>query len=92
MISFYFQNFVIAPPVSLADQSGNAANTLNTGTGMGDCLIDTFVVSGSGGSSPVICGTNSGQHSKTQFLCYRLLPDFKICIPISLSDFYLLAL
>ena len=72
MISFYFQNFVIAPPVSLLDQSGNAANTvtgnaanlIGTGSSMGDCLIDTFSVSGSGTSSPVICGTNSGQHSK----------------------------
>ena len=29
---------------------------------MGDCLTDAFVVGGGGKSSPVICGTNTGQH------------------------------
>ena len=64
MIFLYFQNFVIAPPVVVVDQSGQAAATVGTGSAVGDCLTDTFVVSGSGTSSPVICGTNSGQHSK----------------------------
>jgi len=56
--------FTIAGPVAHADQTGAAANTLNTGSSVGDCAIDTFVVSSGGGgkSSPVICGTNSNQH------------------------------
>ena len=49
MISFYFQNFVIAPPVSLADQTGNAANTVTnnaanlvaTGISMGDWWVSS---------------------------------------------------
>ena len=91
MISLYFQNFVIAPPVVVADQSGQAGNvvvavppnpgaTIGTGSAVGDCLTDTFVVSGSGVSSPVICGTNSGQHSKTQLFCYHFPPDFRIVL------------
>ena len=32
---------------------------------LGSCNTDTFTVVGSGGSgSPIICGFNSGQHSK----------------------------
>ena len=62
----YVQKFTIAGPVSHTDQTGAAANTLNTGSSVGDCAIDTFVVTSGGGgnSSPVICGTNSNQHSE----------------------------
>ena len=62
----YVQKFTIAQPVSHTDQTGAAANTLNTGSSVGDCAIDTFVVTSGGGgnSSPVICGINSNQHSE----------------------------
>ena len=46
------------------DRSGAAANTLNTGGATGQCTMDTFQVSGSGRGSPVICGSNEGQHSE----------------------------
>ena len=31
---------------------------------VGDCIDDTFVVTSTKKGSPVICGTNTGQHSK----------------------------
>lgn len=31
---------------------------------IGDCTGDNFVVSGTNNQVPVICGENSGQHSK----------------------------
>ena len=41
---------------------GSPGATANTAT---QCLTDIFTVTGEGGSStPVICGTNSGYHSK----------------------------
>jgi hypothetical protein len=40
--------------------------TVSTAT---QCLTDTFSVTGPGGSvPPVICGSNTGQHSKHDFL------------------------
>ena len=30
----------------------------------GDCTTDTFSITGGSGGSPVICGTNTGQHCK----------------------------
>ena len=43
---------------------GNAAPT---GYTVGDCIHDYFQVTGGSDSksSPVICGTNTGKHSKT---------------------------
>ena len=43
---------------------------------MGDCVTDTFTVTGSTKGSPVICGSNSGQHSK--FLYSKKLTQFSI--------------
>ena len=43
------------------------SNILATGGSVGDCSRDSFSVSSGGASfrgSPVICGTNTGQHSK----------------------------
>ena len=38
---------------------------LNQGSQIGDCLTDTFTLTSPGNrGSPVICGFNSGQHSK----------------------------
>ena len=46
-------------PIPLQAPAGSA---LSVGGGIGDCVDDTFVLSGSGKGSPVICGSNSGQH------------------------------
>ena len=51
------QTFVISGPSTVSD-AALASNNL------GDCTTDTFVISGQGGGSPVICGTNTGQHCK----------------------------
>ena len=61
---------MIANPRSIANPriAGAANQGLGAGASVGDCLTDTFVVSGGGKSSPVICGTNTGQHSKIQLL------------------------
>jgi len=53
--------FTIAAPVT-PDLTGAAASSLLTGGAIGQCAMDTFQVTGSGGSSPVICGSNDGQH------------------------------
>jgi len=38
-----------------------------------ECLTDTFSVTGSGGTTPpVICGTNTGYHSKLNSVSYPL--------------------
>ena len=38
------------------------------GGGIGDCVTDSFVFSAPGNrGSPVICGINTGQHSKINF-------------------------
>jgi len=57
--------FNIAPPFgpgTPTDRSGAAANTAGTNSATGKCTMDTFQVTGSGGASPVICGSNDGQH------------------------------
>ena len=54
---YQFQTLVIADPQAAAAGSGSAG---------GDCATDTFAVSAGGGgrSSPIICGTNTGQHGE----------------------------
>jgi len=47
--------FVIAGP-STASDAALASNN------QGDCTTDTFSITGGSGGSPVICGTNTGQH------------------------------
>lgn len=60
-----FQTFIIAGPS--AGTTGTAAST--NGNAVGDCLTDSFVALSPGGTaSPVICGTNTGQHSKTKHM------------------------
>ena len=61
-----FQRFVIGGPFSLdATQStGTATNTGNIQNAVGQCVDDTFVLTSTGRGSPVICGVNTGQHSK----------------------------
>ena len=86
--------------MSHTDQSGAAANTLNTGSSVGDCAIDTFVVTSGGGgnSSPVICGINSNQHSEyckiSKYLStynYKITPQeclFKVLLRKQVIAFY----
>jgi hypothetical protein len=72
-------NFVITGPNTVTAQLFyNAAGSVVTDTGIKaslatNCMTDTFSVTGSGGTTPpVICGTNSGYHSKafTVMICY----------------------
>jgi len=49
--------FTIAGPVTAALNGGHLL-----GGALGDCITDTFTVTGSARGSPVICGSNSGQH------------------------------
>jgi hypothetical protein len=53
--------FNIAGPFA-AGTDGNAADSLLASGAIGQCTMDTFQVTGSGGASPVICGANDGQH------------------------------
>ena len=47
------------------DADGMVAAASLNGDAIGDCTTDTFVINGGlGAGSPVICGTNSGYHSK----------------------------
>merc|ERR1712213_33752 len=62
-IKFELTTFVLASP--MRGDYDTAANTNNLDGSVGDCARDTFVVSSGGASfrgSPVICGTNTGQH------------------------------
>ena len=45
---------------------GTAQSTGGTtqGGSIGDCISDQFSIDGPNQGSPVICGTNTGQHSK----------------------------
>ena len=45
-------------------QSGAATNTMQIASSVGDCVYDTFVVTSTTKGSPVICGENTGAHSK----------------------------
>merc|ERR1719464_1843272 len=55
--------FSIAAPFGLLTDGTVATADSSTMTGaVGQCTMDTFQVTGSGGASPVICGTNDGQH------------------------------
>jgi hypothetical protein len=67
-----FNSFVIAGPSTITTSAYTELNGVPTATGKGvvvstatQCLTDAFSVTGPGGSvPPVICGTNTGQHSK----------------------------
>merc|ERR1712223_2158869 len=63
-IRFDLTTFVISSAVAGTTSSGatGAAASL-AGPSLGDCVDDSFSVSGGlGGGSPVICGTNTGYH------------------------------
>merc|ERR1719220_936560 len=57
--------FNIAGPFNPDTTGSNAAALLTIeleNAAIGQCNMDTFQVSGTGGASPVICGNNDGQH------------------------------
>jgi len=60
-IRLEMDTFAIEPPFT-PDLTGAAAGSFGTGGSIGKCLGDSFVASSGVGSSPVICGTNTGQH------------------------------
>ena len=63
--------FTIASPFEAAFD-GTATPSVELAEGaIGQCTQDTFQVTGSGGASPVICGSNDGQHS--EFVLFLLL-------------------
>lgn len=64
-IRFDFTTFTLAGPASNVGTQAAASTllTANTGTESGDCITDTFSITGAFGSgTPVICGANTGQH------------------------------
>jgi len=57
-IKLELRTFTIAPPGVPTALDGAAVGTDFMNTNIGQCIDDTF----SAGNSPIICGTNSGQH------------------------------
>ena len=58
---FDFESFALSDPVLGTAQATGVANE---GAAIGDCATDQFSITGPNQGSPVICGTNTGQHSK----------------------------
>jgi len=64
-IRFDFTDFTLAGPTTAPGTlaAANAGLLALQATTIGDCATDTFSIrSGSGANTPVICGTNVGQH------------------------------
>lgn len=68
-IRFDFTQFTLNAPgpgptngLGGAGVAADGARLVNGGTSIGDCLTDTFSITSSSGGTPVICGTNGGQH------------------------------
>merc|ERR1712038_1936911 len=59
-IRFDLTSFMLAGPYLPA--TPNAGVESDDAFATGDCLTDTFSISGPNGGTPVICGTNDGQH------------------------------
>jgi len=59
-IKYDFKTLVLAPPVLGAAVAAAAVGA--TGGALGDCVDDTFSISGAKTSPPTICGTSTGQH------------------------------
>lgn len=65
-IRFDFTQFTLngpgeGPTGGLAE-AGVANADVTAGSAIGDCLTDTFSITSASGGTPVICGTNGGQH------------------------------
>ena len=64
-IRYDFESFQIAGPETGITRSTATTIAAGDGGAIGDCIEDAFSISSpSGPGSPVICGTNSGYHSK----------------------------
>jgi len=63
-IRFDFTQFMLAGPfVKQTNAPGAGMPGLNQDAyAQGDCLTDTFSITGPMGGTPIICGTNQGQH------------------------------
>merc|ERR1719414_711820 len=62
-IRFDFTQFMLAGPYGPGDGAGSGtAQKSDHAAATGDCLTDTFSISGPNSGTPVICGTNDGQH------------------------------
>jgi len=65
-IRYDFMTFTLAAPVEGTAAATASAAAVGEGNAIGDCLTDTFSISSQGAAgSPVICGANAGQHSKS---------------------------
>merc|ERR1711884_308983 len=60
-IRFDFTQFMLAAPYVPDDGAGTGKGA-DHAAATGDCLTDTFSISGPNSGTPVICGTNDGQH------------------------------
>jgi len=58
-VRFDFESFSMADPYLGTAQS---TGTTTQGGSIGDCISDQFSIDGPNQGSPVICGTNTGQH------------------------------
>jgi len=58
-VRFDFESFALSDPVLGTAQATGVANE---GAAIGDCATDQFSITGPNQGSPVICGTNTGQH------------------------------
>ena len=65
LLRFDFETFEMSDPVT--GSVSTSAPTTNGGA-IGDCYTDQFSIDGPNQGSPVICGTNTGQHSKNKLL------------------------
>ena len=71
--AIHFQTFEIAGPATCTTTDVATGATRRIGGRIGDCLTDTFSITSPGNpGTPVICGFNTGQHSKMPFCKYEL--------------------
>jgi len=62
-IRFDFTQFMLAGPHVPGDGVGSGtAQKSDEAAATGDCLTDTFSISGPNSGTPIICGANDGQH------------------------------
>jgi len=60
-IRFDFTQFTLTGPDAPAGGAGTGVGA-DEAAATGDCMIDTFSITGPMGGTPVICGANDGQH------------------------------
>jgi len=60
-IRFDFTQFMLASPY-VPDAGAGMGVKADEAFATGDCLTDTFSISGPNSGTPIICGTNDGQH------------------------------